>query len=174
MADETRGSQGLDVLAEPADVPAAIDCHDADAVGAGQANDGRGGELTCELAPAAPPVDARHRPALEDQRGLGAGVDLAPLDELDVGRKTQDAMRVVTRDVGLHERSSNHVGSLGLRAGGREDRRCDGDELRGGKKEILDQIPLPKTVNRLLLTVSGPDNTHPIGQRQAEKAIALG
>ena len=96
VADETRGSQGLDVLAEPADVAAAVDCHDADAVGAGQANDGRGGELTRELAPAAPPVDARHRPALEDQRGLGAGVDRRPARR--TRRRPEGAGRRASRD----------------------------------------------------------------------------
>ena len=143
MADEPRGGDRLDVLADPSDVPAAIDDHDADAVAARQPQRGRGRELGRELAPSPPAVDPGDRAALERHGGLGRRLHLAALDELDVRHQPEDAVRVVARDVGLDERPRDHVGLLGSRAGRDENRRRKGDQVFGGKEEILAHNGVP-------------------------------
>ncbi len=113
-----------------------------------QAHGGLGRELRGELAPAAPAVDPGDGAALEYDRGLGGRIHLAALDELDIRRQAQHAVRVVTGDVGLDERARDHLRALRRRAGRGENRRGEDDEIGCWEEEIVKHQKLTETVNR--------------------------
>ena len=73
-------------------------------------------------------------PRSKTTTGSAPGMHLAALDELDILRQAQHAMRVMSRDVGLDERARDHLRALRRRCRSRRESPSRGrrDQLPGG------------------------------------------